>query len=256
MKMRWLWAKLAAGLLVVASPAYAGDDHDPFTNASVRDGGSAALRPCIETAIAMRPNAWVCTGYGLTIVDEGGTATFTSISPAVPETTEDLRGASILSDDYDTWCETGSICHRKINSYAEETKGNAAYGDSSGLIGTYDAIIRTNLNGRQGQWKVTLIWDGGPALNFYDVYIHCKEEISNFPDSNCGDHYAGAPRIGSFLWRWDSGTLYGNRLANSNEYYANLNLIFDPDGPYTAHSAGTLSTSQFNCYGTSNCVFP
>jgi hypothetical protein len=35
-----------------------------------------------------------------------------------------------------------------------------------------------------------MIWDQGPALQFYDLYVHCKEENNNWFDYNCGDHYA------------------------------------------------------------------
>jgi len=36
---------------------------------------------------------------------------------------------------YDTWCECGTVCHREISAYIEETKRNAAYGNQDGAIG-------------------------------------------------------------------------------------------------------------------------
>jgi hypothetical protein len=99
----------------------------------------------------------VCTPAGLTFLtrDANGrlTRAFTAVEPAVPARME--RGTvGVLADDYDSWCENGSICTRNVTLFISETKGNAAYGDLTGVIGTFDVVLRTNLNGRQGQWKL------------------------------------------------------------------------------------------------------
>ncbi|MFD0207165.1 hypothetical protein ACFVG9_41060, partial [Saccharothrix carnea] len=54
--------------------------------------------------------------------------------------------------------------------------------------------------------------------------------------------------------RWNSGTLYGNRLNNSNEYYGGVNGQFTPGG-YPAYAMGTLESAYFYCYGSDNCYF-
>jgi hypothetical protein len=244
-------AVLFVATLAIPTPAGAA----PALPAAKSDGGAAALAPCINLAVKQRVAQWICTADGLTSLsrDAAGnlTRSFTSIAPSGASEGSDNR----LLDDYDTWCENGSICHRKISSYISETKGNAAYGNQSGALGSYDVVIRTNLNGRQAQWRVTLIWDSGPSLDFNDTYVNCYEEINNWPDTDCGDHYIGGPVISGSSWRWDSGIVYGNRLNNSNEYYAAVNTYFTPSG-YPTYIAAPLETQRFNCYGSSNCVFP
>jgi hypothetical protein len=244
-------AAAAMTVLLTPGPVSAEPAKTPKT-----DGAAAALAPCVELAVKTRTSQWVCTAAGLTAMQRTSsgapTAAFTPVAPAVSPQQTDV---SVLADDYDTWCENGSICRRKLSAYIAETKGNTAYGNSQGVIGTYDVILRTNLNGRQAQWKVSLIWDSGPTLDFNDTYVNCYEENNNFPDSNCGDHYIGGPVIGPSGWRWNSGTVYGNRLNDSNNYYAAVNTLFTPSG-YPTYIAAPLDSQQFDCYGTANCTFP
>lgn len=219
------------------------------------DGTTQALAPCLAEAKAVKAAAWVCTPAGLTTFDDHGRSTFTAVSPSVAPRTTVASGTSRLADDYDYWCENGSICHRKVSTYIEETKGNAAYGDLRGVIGTFDVVLRTNLNGRQAQWRVSLIWDSGPGLSFDPVGVLCYEEINNLPDNNCGVHPAGTARIHGGSWRWDSSTIYGNRLNNSNEYYGTATGSFRADGYSLVFTMGALESSYFYCYGTARCRF-
>ncbi|WP_434739376.1 hypothetical protein [Micromonospora sp. SH-82] len=257
MDMRRKAAAVFAGALLISAMAAPGVAMAGPSEVRKSDEGGAALAPCIKLAAKQRASQWVCTAEGLTAITRSPAGqvitAFTAVAPAAGRA--EGSGVGVLADDYDTWCETGSICRRKINNYAAETKGNAAYGNTSGVIGSYDVVLRTNLNGRQAQWRATLIWDSGPTLDFNDTYVNCYEERNNLPDANCGDHYVGGPVIGPSGWRWDSGTVYGNRLVNSNEYYADVNTLFTPSG-YPTYIAAPLRSQQFNCYGTSNCVFP
>ncbi|MFS8095780.1 hypothetical protein LFM09_01455 [Lentzea alba] len=219
------------------------------------DGTSQVLAGCIEAALKSQAESWTCTPAGLTVAGNSGKQSFTPISPGVAPSVE--SGGVTALDDYDSWCEFGSVCHREINDYAAETKGNAAYGNQNGVIGTFDVVMRINLNGRQAQTKITLIWDSGPAIQFNEVWGNCWEEINNWPDTNCGNHYAGAPVIGPVGWRWNSGTLYGNRLDNSNEYYMAVSGRFTPSG-HPLYVMGVLESLYFHCYGSLNdrCYFP
>jgi hypothetical protein len=217
------------------------------------DETSRTLARCIDAALSSKAESWTCTPAGLTITDNAGKQSFSPVEPSVAPTT--VSGGVVVMDDYDGWCENGSICHRVISSYIAETKGNAAYGNQNGVIGTFDVVMRINLNGRQAQTKVTLIWDSGPGIKFNEVWANCWEEINLFPDTNCGNHYAGAPSIGPGNWRYDSGTLYGNRLNNSNEYYMAVSGRFTPSG-YPQYVMGVLESKYFNCYGNDNCYFP
>lgn len=124
--------------------------------------------PCIKLAAESKAPAWTCTAAGLTVTrrDANGKAT-QSLTPVAP-LTSGTGSASALADDYDSWCEDQAVCHRNPfgDKFLEETKGNAAYGNGPTLIGSFDIVIRTNLNGRQAQWRETFIWDSGPGVSF------------------------------------------------------------------------------------------
>ena len=93
-------------------------------------------------------------------------------------------------------------------------------------------MIRTSLNGRQANWNVSVIWDGGPNIYFSNFDINCREDQTG-PDPNCGvfhaignGNYVGLGRI-----RVNSGTIYGNRLSDADPYHADLGGYFTPVGP-------------------------
>ena len=117
-------------------------------------------RKCIHAATARQLAQWVCLGGTLQYTDlvagrQSQPAIRTEQIASDPVMLEDppppANGAVAPTDDYDTWCEFGSVCHRAISDYIAETKGNAGYGNSRGAIGSFDVILRTNLNGRQPQ---------------------------------------------------------------------------------------------------------
>ncbi|WP_253776997.1 hypothetical protein [Goodfellowiella coeruleoviolacea] len=217
------------------------------------DQTSQVLRPCIDTALRIDAPNWVCTPSGLTIQNTSGVG-FVPIAPTVAPSTE--RTPGITQDDHDNWCETGSACHRIVSNYTQETKGNVAYGNQDGLIGTYDVILRTDLVGRQAQWRQSLILDTGPAIQFNEVWVNCWEETTMTPGINCGNHYAGAPVVNGVSPYFNSQLLFGNRLNNSDEYYGAVTARFTPSG-YSQYVMGMVETPRFNCYGsTDNCYFP
>ncbi|MHA7275655.1 hypothetical protein ACX80O_03890 [Arthrobacter sp. Hz1] len=208
-------------------------------------------------ALKQKAQEWVCTGEGLSVsTDAKGKPVqqFTALQAEAQLEGESPPSFSILADDYDTWCECGDVCRRKITSYIAETKGNAAYGNTSGVTGSFDIVIRTNLNGRQANSRVTRIWDSGPALAFTSSRIRCWE-TATFRPSTCGSHDAGNVTVSSSSKRHTSGLIYGNRLNNSNEYYNQFTSYFTPTG-YPRQSIRALNTLQFNCYGADNCYFP
>ena len=161
-----------------------------------------ATDSCVDIALSRRIEQWTCYGPLLTTPD-GTELLEVSPRPADPAKsgpTGDVQPFDLPDpDDYDTWCENGTICSRLVpglpgqSVYISETKGNAAYGDEDGLIGNFDHIVRTNLNGRSARWNVTYYHDNGPQLYFPRADVLCWEQVQIFPDSNCGIHYAGAP---------------------------------------------------------------
>jgi len=160
--------------------------------------------------------------------------------------------------NFDTYCEHTAICTRYRSAYISWTKANASYGNSSGGIGSFDIVLRTNLNGRQMRWRTEFWHDSGPALRFENVFIYCREDNTG-PDSNCGSHGAdggdGDFYIGTGSYR--SGFINGNRLNDSNDYYATISGYFFPSG-YPRYIITTVRSAQVNCYGGSDdyCYFP
>ncbi|MCO1339385.1 hypothetical protein BJH93_10855 [Kocuria polaris] len=159
-------------------------------------------------------------------------------------------------DHYDTWCETGTICKRKISSYIYDVKGNGAYGNEKGAIGSYDVIVRTNLNGRQATWTVTRIWDSGPSLKFTSSYQRCWEQRAALSPRSCGAHSLTGVTLSSGTYR-NVKKIKGNYLKNSNNYKGIFSTKFTPKG-YSTYTASNLDTGTFNCYRTSSdiCYFP
>ncbi|GAB3602671.1 hypothetical protein GCM10027411_08860 [Microbacterium aureliae] len=244
------------------------------------------LDQCVSAATAAKHQQWTCLGGELTIEkDSNGkavgrteriaaelpaqanvpgasaqkpmfsTASFTTKTATVAAASS-IRVVPMKGGDfYDTWCETGTICSRSISTYASETKGNAAYGNQSGVIGSYDVIITTNLNGRQGQWVVRTIWDSGPGLNFNSPTLHCRQK-DFWAALDCGNHGYYSHRLTSSNYRYTSNTLYGNKLVNIADYYGQFKVQFTPDG-YPPYNATALNTRVFHCpSGGSRCFFP
>lgn len=153
-------------------------------------------------------------------------------------------------------CYWQGCCRLKISSYIHETKGNAAYGNQNGVIGSYDAIVRTSMNGRQHRWTVTLIHDSGPSLGFSYAKMRCWQDRDWWTsDLHCGDKGVGSPSVSRYSRTWTSSLIYGNRLVNSDDYYAQFLTNFTPYG-YPTYTAGPLRTAHVNCYGNDNCYFP
>jgi hypothetical protein len=177
------------------------------------------------------------------------------IPVATPTQKQQLRQYSPADDDYDTWCEYGTICHRLISDYVEETKGNAAWGDDEGVEGSYDAIVKTELKGRIAYSTVTLIWDTGPSLDFSETYLQCTDDAP-FPYS-CGTSDLPNTRIGIANFRNTFDTVAGNRLRNADSYHSSFHTVFTPDG-YGEQTTSPLSTLSWQCPPDTNdnCYFP
>lgn len=258
---QWRQTVLAVACVAVwthvgIAPAAAGKS--PANGLGADISPASPLGKCVAAAMKQRAAAWSCLGGTLTVGT--GEATKTTVVAPDTETFTDASDVSIAADDYDTWCEADQAkCHRPISDYISETKGNHYFGNSDGIQGEFDEIIRTNLNGRQAWWRVWLIWDGGRNVKFNYVNVNCREAISYAPDSNCGRHRAFTDAwITSTDWREYSGYIYGNKLNNSNDYYAFTSGQFTPSGAPTLTKA-TLRTKNFNCYGRSDediCYFP
>jgi hypothetical protein len=173
----------------------------------------------------------------------------------------DIMPLTGSADPDDAWCEFSptAICHDRVSSYVATTKGNGKYGVGTQPLGNIDVVIRTNLNGRAGRWTVKLFWDDGPRVDFSILAVNCWEDMGWLPDPNCGTHYvSGTPWVGPTKPKYQSSTIYGNQLADANDYYAEVWGVFQADGweeyPILLDS---LKTMSFICpTGNGGCYFP
>lgn len=229
--------------------------------------GPTALERCTTAALERGATLWTCVGGTLTYLpaarlDSAGERVESSTPKEGSEwTTEviatDRRPSTLLGgtgvmplgngDAWDTWCEAGSICSRKITSYISETKGNGAYGNQNGAIGAFDLILRTNLNGGQPQYTVGINHDSGPLLRVYAT-VNCVWD--KLFDGTCGHFPISEVYVGNYR----SPVIYGNRVPSSGTYFSTLTGTFTPDG-YGNMRFATLQTEKFRCSTASNCTF-
>lgn len=236
-----------------------------------------ALAPCVAKAVEQRIQQWTCTADGLYVQrDADGKVQYDSTgkvaldfhemkAPGYQPSTERLspaqaqrllapESAEAVADEYDTWCENGTICQRLITDYIAETKGNAAYGDLSGAIGAYDVILRTNLNGRQANNTVNIYHDGGPSLGFTDASIDCFEMRPFTTSLPCGESPLLPFTVTSSGRHYDSGLKYGNYLKNANPYLTEFSYSFLPAG-YNMYIPPSLINPEFKCPSSGNCRY-
>jgi len=181
---------------------------------------------------------------------DGGTkfeSTMVTDSPNI-DTTGDIR---IAADDYDTWCETGTTCSRLINDYTAEVKGNGAYGNNGGVIGSFDQVLRQSFDGGTPRWRGHLDWDSGPNVDGFNWIIRCRKSDGAF-DSTCGNENPWDPgvigSIGQRTWipsetgyRYNSAGLTGS----TNKYHDDFYGAFKASGYTTTWSSGTLHTGRW-----------
>ena len=236
-----------------------------------------ALMPCVNQAVAQGIQQWTCTAEGLYVQrDATGKVKHDSkgkvaldfhemkapgyqkvterLSPAEAERLLAPKSAAALADEYDTWCDYGSICPRLVNDYIFETKGNAAYGDQNGAIGAYDIILRTNLNGRQANNTLHIYHDSGPSLGFADTWLNCFEMRPFSTSLSCGEVPLLPFTVTASSRHYTSGLKYGNYLANANQYMTTVSYSFLPAG-YNMYIPPSLYNPEFTCPTSGNCKY-
>lgn len=222
-----------------------------------------AGQQCVDTALARNADNWVCNG-ALLITPERQ-----EVLPVVPR--PDLEPPApapdpqrLQSDDYDAWCEpdSHSPCIREVGEFVSEAKNNLVYGNEDGVVGTFDWIIRLNLNGRSARFTTTTIHDEGPSLDFIRSDVHCREVVPGpLPDSSCGINYMGSPFTVANQSRFTYGPAQGSNIVDAGTYFAEGRMQFHPAGidyvysiPSSAIYAGPQSerficpTENRNCY--------
>ncbi len=169
----------------------------------------------------------------------------------------------VASHDYDTRCENGSWCGRSITAYIAEVKGNGAYGNRDGVIGTFDIIWRQNFQGPYPQWRLAVDWDSGPRIHLQEYKAQCRRHISGSSDAYCGSRlfYPGSISSSSRRSYSPSSSGYkksGTRLSGSTsrKYHDDLTGTFHAAGYTYAFRAGTLHTGHWrNCGSSTGCRY-
>jgi hypothetical protein len=213
---------------------------------------------CINKAQLLRAESWVCTADGLSYSTRGSDGKINrQFLPMSADSAPPGVGPKI--DDYDTWCETVARCSRRVNAYIAETKGNVSYGGSSGLIGAFDIIARTNFNGTQPRYRVVLIWDLGPGIIPYEWYKSCRRNITG-PDPSCGLIEFYPNNIGPGMGRYRTDHLMnGTPLSRDDDYHDDTGGEFGASGYSLIWSTPALRGRDWVCDTYPNgrrCIFP
>lgn len=232
---------LSLGAMTPAQSAENGTGARDLT-AAVPDGPA---KKCVETAESRDLASWACVGSELL-----ANGKVEQLGPQEQRPTV----STYAPDDEDGWCETTGLCTRLVSDYIRETKANIWYGYGDRTVGSYDAVLRNNLNGRQPRLTTTLILDDGPPLYFPTITTTCYEEHTLWPDDTCGADTMGGAYLTTEGSRWSSGLRYGDRLENSNEYYHALDAGWVPTG-YAPLSGRLFETPYFYCWGEDPCYF-
>lgn len=265
---RTLFASLAAILLLPLLGSASAGGEEPWTELDASYGSGAGLVACVEQAKIERPDSWTCVGGELTSVRSGSDGVervssnvilndYQITSAAVPALT--AEDPTTLQDDYDSWCESGSVCGRQISDYIAEVKGNGAYGDSQGVIGALDFIVRQSFNGPYPAWRSLLIWDYGPTITPNTFHTDCKVNIPLAPDGYCGNNpmYFGNVSPSQPRSWWPSSTGYDQnetRLSGNTNYHDDSYGSFHASGYGQTFVASTIHTGRWNVC-SSNCRY-
>lgn len=150
-------------------------------------------------------------------------------------------------DEDDLVCENVATCFQRRNDYISRVKGNAAYGDANGAIGSFDIWLGVNLNGRSPRFDYKFIWDSGPILTFDSTSIECVDENSGTISGSCGSYSGtGTAIISEGYATYQSPLINGAPLEDIGAYYAQIFSAFTPEG-HPRQSIAPLTTERWKC---------
>ncbi|OLT17436.1 hypothetical protein BJF78_12880 [Pseudonocardia sp. CNS-139] len=171
----------------------------------------------------------------------------------------DVPAAAAAPGDFDdTFCENDSICFARISDFISMVKANALYGDASGVIGSFDVVLRVNLNGRSPRYTAKFIHDTGPALTIDRVQIQCVDgNGASLIDSVCGTFdLADQPRVDAAFDTYTSRLINTPPLVDEGPYHASIVGVFRPGGTAPRLIAPVRSEEWFcPTAGDRRCTF-
>ncbi|MFF3215582.1 hypothetical protein ACFYYB_33755 [Streptomyces sp. NPDC002886] len=259
-----LAASLALAVLnAFPSPAFSLGGTAPWRALSRAQDRGDGLQACVNEAQDKQSEAWTCMGGTLRVTEDNrGRVTDAAYLVAEDTTvTPAPRAMAPAKDDYDSWCENGTICGRKINAFTAEVKGNGAYGDSKGVIGTFDIVYRQSFDGKLPRWRTLIEWDSGPEINPGIWRNNCRVNLSGRPDDYCGKndvHLASVNAKASRSW-WPSSERWAyndQRLTGGGNYHDDHEGEFTAFGHRQLFKAGVLHTGRWSkCNSRTGCQY-
>lgn len=242
---------------------------------------STPVGACVEEADIENLGQWLCVGPSLYELTETGQTRLVDViaqdsevpvtmdqavnavfRPAAHSTRTSLlgsasdRGTVLPTDAVETWCENGTICYRVVSDYIGQVKGNAAYGNMSGGIGTFDIVLNTNINGSSPRFRGIFDWDSGPKINFSNVkhnLIRTSDGSNRWSDYVDGTSGNGAFAISSSDTRDTGPLMNAPPQRNSYRYRGELTGRFDTSQTSMMNVA-PLKGNKFTCHGSSGCI--
>lgn len=256
MRSRFALALVSALVLSVgaATPA--------FAEPRVSNAERTPEQLCVDAATDRSLDVWTCMGGTLSYFGESESGDVTTVNETVApnevistSSTRNSVAPMAAFDGDDTWCEGGStVCTSITNNYAGKAKGNVVWGNSNGVNGSFDLVLRTNLNGRQSQAQAKIFRDSGADLRFTNLSIECSHAGNAF---GCGSSFADREDgLVNVTTSWSGPIVFGNRLNQSGTYNDKLTGRVTPTGAPVL-PLPTLSGPQFKCpSGSGRCAFP
>ncbi|SCF20245.1 hypothetical protein [Micromonospora mirobrigensis] len=200
-------------------------------------------------------------GGALTTTGANGKPSTTVVADDFQQTAPVADRVGIAADDYDSWCESGSVCGRPVGGeYIAEVKGNAPYGNAAGVIGAFDFIVRQAFNGQYARWRNTLIWDYGPQIEPQSFTNNCRTNVTG-PDGYCGQNPFYFGNVNSASWRSDkpsTTTYYQNsqKTTGSGRYHDDNYGSFFAYGYSPLFYAPTIHTGRWDrCNASPYCRY-
>lgn len=258
-----LAALAVAALLMISAP--------PETNAAGSPTVTQSEAACVESAAERNLEVWTCMGGTLTYFDERDVSSnelrtvSVQVAPTLVTYATDAEAsmtpfdttvAPMSTTDPDNfWCESGaSVCRNIGNDYNGKVKGNVLWGNTNGVRGEFDLVLKTKLNGRQSQASVKIFRDSGANLRFTNLRIECQHHGNAF---GCGSQFAdNSDGVVSVTSSWIGPLVYGNRLEQKGTYNDRLTGRVTPTGAPVL-PLPTLNGPNFACpSGRSGCSFP
>lgn len=219
-----------------------------------KDGGSG--QECVSVAKLVATGAWSCLGNYLTYeVDDGTGSKWQTVNVgAEPPATlggDEVGTLSHPTNSEDDFAYEGvSIKNIVHGDYTAWVKGNATYGVSGNVWGTFDVVWRQHFNGPLPQWRIHLIWDSGYAVNSDYWKAQVRKEVNNWPDPVKGVATFYPATISSS--NWDAygpagGTTFkpaDEKITQGGFYHDDMFGYFTANG--RSFAAGTLHTGHWN----------